>query len=211
MNRNILLAGDEREDDAHLFNKKQKTRSNPLTLLYSCTTEPTAMRIEALYIDSQRRLYRPRIALTEEANNEKTRIENSERIIYFDVYIQPKISENKLHKLLEKQSRDEKEEAIRHGEMLEAKSRPPEPGEKIRFFVRRNLPTSDHETVREFTGEVTDVYWGSITILQQDGQEEIRPNSNCGLVRVVVNETFERSLVVNDPQTIRRNRYSLPL
>lgn len=169
------------------------------------------MRSNALYIDDQRRLYSPRVVLTEEANQQPTREEVSERVIYFDVYLQPKLSENKLNNLLANQKRDEREERLRRGLGIEAKARPPEPGEKVTLRVRRRLPQTDRETVREFHGEVTEVIWGSVTVLDPDGNEEIRPNTNCGLVRLVVNETFERSLVINDPQTIRRNRNSLAL
>jgi hypothetical protein len=145
----------------------------------------------ASYKDSNGRLYRPRVRLTEHVTGKKTMMDRSEKIIYFDVYIPP----------IKKYEREVKGRT---------KAGPPEPGEKITFIARK-VKAGDLETVREFKATVNEIQWGELHFRTADGVLVAQKNNNLGVVEVLVNGSYDRSLVVDSDHKIHHGVSSIPM
>lgn len=211
MNSKIRLFDDEEAADGHLFNKRRKVRNSPLAVFENCVTDAKTMTSDALYVDQHRRLYKPRIVLTELANGEPIDEFKSESRIVFDVYLSKKLTDAEYDKLMSKKTLEEKAEAQRNNDSLQQKARRLEPGDKLTLKVRKRLSKKDHETVREFQAVVIDVFWGSLVIIDKNGIEKTIPEQNMGVCTVRVVDSFERSLVINDKRTVEKNKFDLPL
>ena len=148
-------------------------------------TPAKLMQEYALYKDDQNRVYRPRIKLTEYENEAETDEFESERYIYFDAYIKPRSK-----KTYEK------------GDV-------PISGEIIRFTVIDDIK-SDTVTIKEFTGEIEEVRWGTLLTLNEfTGALSMTENENLGLVKVKVHGSYPRSLILDSDYRIKYYNRSL--
>ncbi len=190
---------DEVLNDLPLFNYKSKTTNNPLADILQCVTDPLSMGLEALYEDAQRRSYRPRIVLTESYNNKATDPDQSERYIYFDCYLRREL---KNKKAIEKVEKKESKYKLLKGTSLEV-------GDEIEFLLYKGNKIGDTESVKNFTGRVREVYWGTLVYLKDDETMGEYTNNNCGLVLVEINEVYDRSLIINPVGIIKRNKFNL--
>ncbi len=210
--------------DESLFNRKRLDFENPLVLMKQCVSDTGDIKRWGNYTDSKRRVFRPRISLTESINKKITNPDISEKLIYFDCYIQPlkrvfdltvlERKEKKLREALKEITEDRRRvkgtvkylapEDLREGE----KGEQPFSGETITFYVRK-LSKNDDETIQSFQGIVQEVVWGSTCLIDEHGAIEDRPNENLGLVLVKVKGTFDRSLIIQSAPDVRRNSQSV--
>lgn len=171
------------------------TKVSPGALEFTCVTPPSAFNVLALYKDNQRRLYRPRLALTENVNRRSTDIYRSEKYIFFDVYLIP---ENKASKFDGK---------------IKEKGRPLYGGEKLRLETRIKL-LRDEETVKSFDCRVLDATWGKFSIFfteeDERGEERTKENSSVGCIKVAVMGTFSRSLIIDNKLKLEKFKNAIP-
>lgn len=198
------------EDDSYLYNRIRKVRDHPLSLVENSTTLPTLMYEVALYRDQDRRIYRPRVALTEQENGRPTEKEVSERIVCFDCYLLPRMSESKIEHLSRVATREQRMENARKRKGFVEKGTVPEVGEKIKFGLYKPLAARDTETVREWEGKVIQVNWGTVLRWTKEEQEVVEPNWNSGFVKIQVIGTYDRSLVANPESMVERTQEYLP-
>jgi hypothetical protein len=155
------------------------------SLKRQCITDVATMHKEYLYKDKYRRIFRPRIELTEEQIGHECEEEIPEAYIAFDVYLTKKAFNVKLDK-----------------------AEPPYIGEKIKLFVRSHKDT-DIETEREVDVEVIDRSWGSHIREVDEGIVREYPNNNLGFIMTQVKGSYSRSLCIPPAYIKKRNIFPI--
>lgn len=177
-NRTRLLKGRVEFDEFH-----------PNALLADCVTPPNKFSSLALYKDGFGRVYRPRLRLTEEANEAPLDVNVSEHVVCFDCYILP---------ISKKMSR-------------EGTSKPPPVFEGDRLVLRvLRGDRGDRETVKEFSGLVSRCSWGRFISITKSGVEKINQCATVGCVELRVTDTFDRSLIIDRAYNLRKFKSLLP-
>lgn len=174
---------------------------HPDSLIKACVTRAREFSKLATY-KSPGRLYRVRVGLTVEANG-RFDPNFSEDVIFLDCYLLPR----RVNK------RDRGTGSEREGGAAnDDDDEPPGPasvGERITLRVIKDRK-KDTATVKEFTVEVTDVYWGSfVRTSTDDGEVEERNSLTLGLIEVHVQERFERSLIMDSEYDLKAHKYSM--
>lgn len=162
------------------------------SLKRQCITDVGTMKKEHLYTDEQRRIYRPRIEITEEKNSRECREDVPEAFIAFDVYLLKK-------KMIT---------GPRMGVLQIEKGSAPFIGERITLSVRSRR-ANDQETVTEVDVEVTDVSWGSFLKEIDEGVIREYPNENLGYIMTQVKGSYSRSLCMPQAFIKKRNPYPI--
>jgi hypothetical protein len=162
--------------------------SHPDSLVKSCVTTATEMIFLALYKDQYGRIYRPRRDLTEYENQASTNPGVSEAFIWFDVYI----------KRLTKTERERGD--LKAGALLG--------GEKLTMSFL-HYSKNDYVTVPEFKCTVEDVHWGTFVRTDlETGLQVTKQKDSLGCVKVMVHETYPRSLIMDSDAKMRK--YKMP-
>ncbi len=177
-------------------------KGDEFNLQLTCCTDATTMKQTALYEDEVGRVYRPRIDLTEIINNQLTRETTSERYIYFDCYLLPAFFGKK------NKNRDERDLFYRPVNQITEKARPPSSGEMLKMHLRKDRK-SDDVSVKRFEGVIEEIYWGTLTVQDEDKNLQSHVSDNLGLVLVRVRGSYPRSLVL-ETEFDRRKR-KIPL
>ena len=174
------------EDDVEWRAVVEVDRDHPDALVRNCVTKAGEMHKLALYKDEERRLYRPRQVLTEDDNRgRKTQKHESEPTACFDVYIRP------LNKI-----------QVAAGER---KALPLRLGDKVVLHTTKDR-VSDKVTVKEFTGYVSEINWGTLKRTEPNGRIIISHNPNMGFVKLDIPESFDRSLLIAPESEIKKRR-----
>lgn len=169
-------------------------------LLKNCVTRAREFSFLSLYKDEEGRLYRSRQLLTESENNQKTDPNQSERFIYFDVFLpsKPKTQDNDDYFTSSNDTKKRKREE---------KLRAPDIGQQLKLKLRV-LREGDRVTVREFNCVVDEIYWGRF-IRTTEERQETREMDTLGLIKVRVMEQFERSLIIDTDYNLKRFKNSI--
>lgn len=168
----------------------QVKRNHKDGLIKACVTTAKEMQVFAQYTDAENRLYRARWDLTEEEMGRSTDKDVSESRIWFDVYLKP----------LSKYQKEQGNEKALKLEM----------GDRVTLHVRQDR-AKDTKTVKEFEGQVSDVYWGNLHKSDAEtGEIYSSHNPNMGLIKVDVFGSYERSLIIDTDYNIKKYRRTLP-
>ena len=168
-----------------LFEPRPIRFGTATSLKRQCITDVATLNKEYLYKDKYRRIYRPRVELTESENGHECEEDIPEAYIAFDVYLKKKAYNVKTDK----------------GE-------PPYIGEKIKLLIR-SAQVNDTETETEVDVEVIDRSWGSFLKEVDDGVIREYVNNNLGFILVQVKGAYNRSLCL--PQAYIKKRNILPI
>ena len=180
----------------HLLSKAQprlEGADHPDALQRVCLTRAREFSKLATY-KSPGRIYRPRVALTVEANGGVFYPDVSESIIYLDCYVLPRRAKR------DKEGNEIEQEGELPGQV--------EVGERITLQVI-NSRSRDKLTVKEFDIVVTNVWWGTFQRTGEDGDVEERIMLSLGLVEGEVQERYERSLLMDSEYDIRANKFTI--
>ncbi len=200
MRRGREIYGASADQSAKYAKVRVASITHPINLEETCTTPASSMISTALYIDSEKRVYRPREILTEMYNGKVTREDESERYILFDTYILPA---NWGKKNKEKNERNPYERRI----TIETdKGLPPVIGERVYFKLKRPVKKDDI-SIREFVGNVVEVKWGLYSRAHDDGTIETVSAPNQGLVVIQVSGRFPRSLILEPAYQIEKLKH----
>lgn len=197
------------ENDEKLYNLK-RIKDNEISKYEQCVTNASDMRQFALYEDDEGRLYRPRVYLTKQANSLESIVKDqSEKVIVFDVYLLPAPRERKTvfseGEVIKKNTKRQKREKPKRFE----KADPLKEADRITLFLRKDRE-SDKISVKKFTVIVQESKWGNLVVRNKRGVIEVKQEENFGMVTVVVDEIFSRSLIIRPEFELMANLYDLP-
>lgn len=182
------MAGKRTREELHEleFDEAPVRMGTVTALLRQCVTSADVLQKIYLYRDKNRRIYRPRIQMTEELIGRDIIADVPEEIVAFDVH---------LGKVTAK---------------FPVKSDRPEIGEKI-VLISRNQSSRDAETEKEVEVQVTDVVWGSFIKEVEDGVTKEYALPTIGYIEVKVIGTYSRSICLPPAYKKKRNLFPTAL